>query len=89
MAVCEGGAALDLTRGLMIWVEAHWGAGEQRLQLMAGEGLGVFADSGELCLSSYARELLEINLLPLLPALPQGSLSFARVQHDVVLIAGT
>lgn len=52
----------------MIWVEAHWGAGEQRLQLMAGEGLGVFADSGELCLSSYARELLEINLLPLLPA---------------------
>ena len=68
MAVCEGGAALDLTRGLMIWVEAHWGAGEQSLQLMAGEGLGVFADSGELCLSSYARELLEINLLPLLPA---------------------
>lgn len=71
MVCCEGGAALDLTRGLMLWVEARWGlpqAAGNWLQLEPGEGLGVYAESGDLCLSSYARQLLETNLQPLMPA---------------------
>jgi cobalt-precorrin-5B (C1)-methyltransferase len=37
------------------------------LELEAGEGLGVHASSRELCLSAYARRLLEVNLRPLVP----------------------
>jgi cobalt-precorrin-5B (C1)-methyltransferase len=62
----EGGAPLDLTRGLVVWVEARWSEGKW-LQLEPGEGVGVHAVSRELCSSSYARQLLEINLRPLLP----------------------
>ncbi|MCX5931707.1 MAG: cobalt-precorrin-5B (C(1))-methyltransferase CbiD [Cyanobacteria bacterium] len=78
MARCDPGDGLDLTRGLLVWVRASWweppqeppqGEGpSQRLLLEAGEGLGVLAGSRELCLSAYARRLLEVNLLPLLPA---------------------
>ncbi|MCP9826098.1 cobalt-precorrin-5B (C(1))-methyltransferase CbiD [Synechococcus sp. EJ6-Ellesmere] len=74
MARCDPGDGLDLTRGLLVWVRASWwdppqGAEpSQRLLLEAGEGLGVLVGSRELCLSAYARQLLEINLLPLVPA---------------------
>ncbi|CAK6688059.1 cobalt-precorrin-5B (C(1))-methyltransferase CbiD [Synechococcus sp. BA-124 BA4] len=74
MARCDPGDGLDLTRGLLVWVRVSWwdppqGAEpSQRLLLEAGEGLGVMAGSRELCLSAYARRLLEVNLLPLVPA---------------------
>jgi cobalt-precorrin-5B (C1)-methyltransferase len=70
MARCDPGpGVLDLTRNLVVWVQLHWldPPGPQ-LELEAGEGVGVFAQTGELCASTYARELLETNLLPLLPA---------------------
>ena len=38
------------------------------LQLEAGEGVGVHAGSGQVCVSAYARALLEANLRPLVPA---------------------
>jgi cobalt-precorrin-5B (C1)-methyltransferase len=68
---CQPGDGLDLTRGLAVWVEAHWTerpAGQPWLQLEAGEGVGVLAGSSELCVSGFARALLECNLQPLLPA---------------------
>ncbi|MCP9850277.1 cobalt-precorrin-5B (C(1))-methyltransferase CbiD [Cyanobium sp. Morenito 9A2] len=66
VARCDPGDGLDLTRGLVIWVLASWREpGSDGLQLEAGEGLGVHAQSRELCLSTYARRLLEVNLLPL------------------------
>lgn len=71
VARCEPGPGLDLTRGLMVWVEASWSGaatGDDWLQLLAGEGAGIHAASGELCLSVYARQLLEHNLRPLVPA---------------------
>lgn len=74
MARCDPGDGLDLTRGLLVWVQASWwdpaqdAEPSQRLLLEAGEGLGVRAGSRDLCLSAYARRLLEVNLLPLLPA---------------------
>jgi len=70
VARCEPGDGLDLTRGLVVWVEASWcllAAGEPWLQLEAGEGVGVHAESRSLCLSAFARELLECNLRPLRP----------------------
>jgi len=73
---CEPGEGLDLTRGLAVWVLASaWPASEPPpreggadwLRLEAGEGVGVHGDSAELCLSSYARDLLKVNLRPLWP----------------------
>ncbi|MEO1002049.1 MAG: cobalt-precorrin-5B (C(1))-methyltransferase CbiD [Cyanobacteria bacterium J06638_7] len=69
MARCDPGAGvLDLTRDLLIWVQARWGQGAGPwLELQAGAGVGVIEGSGEACLSGYARQLLEWNLRPLLP----------------------
>jgi cobalt-precorrin-5B (C1)-methyltransferase len=74
-ACCDPGDGLDLTRGLRVWTLASWrsappptGAGEPDwLLLEAGEGVGVHAASREMCLSAFARALLEVNLRPLVP----------------------
>lgn len=71
VARSDPGPGLDLTRGLVVWVEASWCDPEPEhgwLQLQAGEGVGVHAATGELCLSAYARMLLEHNLRPVVPA---------------------
>ena len=71
VARCEPGEGLDLTRGLVVWVEVSWwspSSEEVWLQIDAGEGAGIHAATGELCLSAYARALLEGNLRPLVPA---------------------
>ena len=70
MARCDPGeGVLDLTRGLLVWVQARWldGPGEC-LELVAGEGVGRLEATGAACLSTYARELLMRTLAPLLPA---------------------
>jgi cobalt-precorrin-5B (C1)-methyltransferase len=72
VARCEPGDGLDLTRGLVVWVEAAWhsldpGAPETWLWLEAGEGVGVHAASRQLCISDFARQLLERNLVSLRP----------------------
>jgi cobalt-precorrin-5B (C1)-methyltransferase len=51
------------------------------LQLEAGEGVGLIASSGQLCISAYARALLHANLRPLVPA-------GRRLQLRVVLPSG-
>ena len=72
-AVCDPGDRLDLTRGMVVWVLARWqdppaaDDGANPLWIEAGEGVGVRADGGEVCLSDYARRLLQANLRPLLP----------------------
>jgi cobalt-precorrin-5B (C1)-methyltransferase len=74
-ACCDPGDGLDLTRGLLVWTLARWqeapgppkeGA-DSWLQLEPGEGVGVHAATGEVCVSAYARALLEANLRPLVP----------------------
>jgi len=74
---CQPGEGLDLTRGLAVWVLARsWplvsgppaDPADDWLRLEAGEGVGIHADTAALCLSAYARELLEVNLRPLWPA---------------------
>jgi cobalt-precorrin-5B (C1)-methyltransferase len=69
MARCDPGAGvLDLTRGLLVWAQAGWldGPGPW-LEFRAGVGVGVNQGTGQACLSDYARDLLDWNLLPLLP----------------------
>jgi cobalt-precorrin-5B (C1)-methyltransferase len=73
VARCEPGDGLDLTRGLVVWVEAFRRPPDPAdpnrwLWLEAGEGVGVLASSRALCISAFARELLEYNLRPLLPS---------------------
>ena len=68
ISCCDPGDGLDLTRALEIWVRVRWGDAEAgSLVLLAGEGVGRLGPAGEICASPFARELLEINLLPLLP----------------------
>ncbi|WP_173399731.1 cobalt-precorrin-5B (C(1))-methyltransferase, partial [Candidatus Synechococcus spongiarum] len=68
---CQPGDHLDLTRNLPIWVLAEWGPPRGRdhppLQLLPGAGVGVHAESGRICASNFALELLHHNLEPLLP----------------------
>ena len=76
---CQSGLSLDVTRGLEIWayvqlIEASSKAGEivedgfpDWLDFHAGYGVGKFAKSGQPCISKFARDLLCINLYPLLP----------------------
>ena len=65
---CDPGPGLDLTRDLEIWVRVAWTpSADQGLVLMPGEGVGRFGAGGDACLSTYARQLLECTLLPLLP----------------------
>jgi cobalt-precorrin-5B (C1)-methyltransferase len=92
MVRCDPGErVLDLTRGLLLWVQLGWleGPGEW-LELEAGQGVGRLEASGEPCLSGYARELLAWNLQPLLPpgrrlalriVIPEGERLAARTSN--------
>ena len=77
---CDPGQGLDLTRGLEIWVRVSWASSVSSgvssgvasgvgsgLSVLAGEGIGTIGPGGVPCLSAFARELLDGNLLPLLP----------------------
>ncbi len=76
---CQSGLALDITRGLEIWayiqlnkVTSHSGTKVQKdfpdwLDFHAGYGVGKFELSGQPCISKFARDLLCLNLYPLLP----------------------
>ena len=65
---CDPGPGLDLTRDLEIWVRVGWiRSSNPVVELQAGEGVGRLGSAGDVCLSGFARDLLERNLLPLLP----------------------
>ena len=76
---CQSGLALDITRGLEIWAyiqlnqeTSHSGTIVENsfpdwLDFHAGYGVGKFESSGQPCISKFARDLLCINLYPLLP----------------------
>ena len=76
---CQSGLSLDITRGLEIWayiqlnkVTSLSGRIVENgfpdwLDFNAGYGVGKFESSGQPCISQFARELLCINLYPLLP----------------------
>ena len=75
---CQSGLSLDITRGLEIWayvqlikVNSHSRSIVENdfpdwLDFHAGYGVGKFESSGQPCISKFARDLLSINLYPLL-----------------------
>ena len=90
---CHSGLPLDVTRGLEIWAfiqlsktsfnsrETGENGFPDWFDFHAGYGVGKFESSGMPCISNFARDLLCINLRPLLPIgisikveiiLPQG-----------------
>lgn len=80
MGRCQPGDHLDLTRDLPIWVLAERAPrerGRPALQLLPGAGIGVHADSGRICASNFALDLLHQNLEPLLP--PQAAVRLTLV----------
>ncbi len=76
---CQSGLSLDITRGVEIWAyiqfnKASFQSGKivenafpNWLDFHAGFGVGKFESSGQACISKFARDLLCINLYPLLP----------------------
>ena len=76
---CQSGLSLDVTRGLEIWayiqlnkvntnsVKVVENGLPDWLDFHAGYGVGKFESSGQPCISQFARDLLCINLYPLLP----------------------
>ncbi|MXW41327.1 MAG: cobalt-precorrin-5B (C(1))-methyltransferase [Synechococcus sp. SB0668_bin_15] len=70
MGRCQPGDHLDLTRDLPIWVLAERlprERGHPALQLLPGAGVGVHTESGRICASNFALDLLHRNLEPLVP----------------------
>ena len=76
---CESGLPLDITRGLEVWAYIQFSKGSFQsrkidksgfpvwLDFYGGYGVGKFESSGQTCISEFARDLLSINLYPLLP----------------------
>ncbi len=76
---CQSGLSLDITRGLEIWAYIQFNqitslpsktvknGFPEWLDFHAGFGVGKFESTGEPCISKFARDLLCINLYPLLP----------------------
>ena len=76
---CQSGLPLDVTRGLEVWAyiqfsEASLQSGKivengfpSWLDFHGGYGVGKFESSGQPCISKFARDLLCINLYPLVP----------------------
>jgi cobalt-precorrin-5B (C1)-methyltransferase len=77
IAISDPGDNLDLTAGTPVWawVQLETSTSEDRLILEAGEGLGRTA-SGEPAIYQLARNLAEVNLLPLLPDLITARIRF-------------
>ena len=90
---CQSGLPLDITRGVEIWAFIQLNKSNFKsekivkngfpdwLDFHAGYGVGTFESSGLPCISNFARDLLCLNLHPLLPkgssikveiVLPQG-----------------
>ena len=79
ISLCQSGLPLDITRGVEIWAYIQLSKGSYKsekkgdngfpdwLDFHAGYGVGKFESSGQPCISKFARDLLCINLYPLLP----------------------
>ncbi len=76
---CQSGLSLDVTRGLEIWAYIQFNqetslSGSRIkngfpdwLDFHAGYGVGKYESSGLPCISAFTRDLLCLNLYPLLP----------------------
>ena len=100
---CQSGIPLDITRGLEIWAYTQFSKTSFKsekivdngfpswLDFHAGYGVGKYASSDQPCISKFARDLLCINLYPLLPkgssikveiVLPEGKELASRTSNE-------
>ena len=100
---CQSGLPLDITTGVEIWAfiqlskkSVKYGSVVENgfpdwLDFHAGYGVGKFESSGMPCISNFARDLLCINLRPLLPkgssikveiVLPQGKVRASKTSNE-------
>ena len=100
---CQSGLPLDITTGVEIWAfiqlskkSVKYGNVVENgfpdwLDFHAGYGVGKFESSGLPCISNFARDLLCINLRPLLPkgssikveiVLPQGKVRASKTSNE-------
>ena len=100
---CQSGLPLDITTGVEIWafIQLSKKSFKSRrvvengfpdwLDFHAGYGVGKFESSGLPCISNFARDLLCINLRPLLPkgssikveiVLPQGKVRASKTSNE-------
>ncbi len=79
ISYCQSGLSLDITRGLEIWAYVQLikkisnndikieGTFPNWIDFHGGFGIGKVESSGQTCMSTFARDLLCLNLYPLLP----------------------
>jgi len=70
----NSGLDLDLTNNLEIWTIATFielqksdKSRENLIEIVPGDGVGIDSKSGKICISTFAKEVLDINLLEMIP----------------------
>ncbi len=70
----ESGLDLDLTQNLEIWALASLekdnvqiSVNRDRINIIAGYGVGIYENTSEICISSFSKEVLYLNLLGIIP----------------------
>jgi len=70
----NSGLGLDLTNNLEIWVTASFvkftnlkSVPKAKIDLVAGYGVGMYSNTKKICISDFAKKIIEINLLEIIP----------------------
>ena len=70
----NSGLDLDLTNNLEIWVVASFfqindldNGSKALIDLVPGYGVGIDSNTGKICISDFAKQIIELNLLELIP----------------------
>jgi len=70
----KSGLDLDITENLEIWTKVSLEESSKKffnqkdlINIIAGYGVGIKADSSEICISNFAKEVLHLNLRDIIP----------------------
>ena len=71
----NSGLDLDITNNLEIWVVASFinnknlrNGSKEIINLVPGYGVGIDSNTAKICISDFAKEIIELNLLEIIPA---------------------
>ena len=70
----NSGLDLDITNNLEIWVVASFtkiknleNSSKEIIEIVPGYGVGVDSDTKKICISDFAKKIIEVNLLEIIP----------------------
>jgi len=70
----NSGLELDLTNNLEIWVVASFikiknleNSSKEKIELVPGYGVGIDSNTEKICISNFAKKIIELNLLEIIP----------------------